>query len=1323
MRILTSRFWLILLGWWMMCGAAPVWALDPAKAVTQYVHDVWQDGLPQNTVTAITQTRDGYLWLGTYEGLVRFDGVRFTVFSNSNTKGLQGKSVLSLLEDRSGRLWIAMLDGGLGCFSNGVFRTYTTQDGLPHNFIGYLYEDRHGTVWVATVNKGVCAFRDGKFDSHPFKTPLPSLRVYSMFEDSRGVLWVGTSNGLFALRDGNLTAYSTKDGLPHDNINALFEDSAGQLWIGTFGGGLCSYRDGVFTNHPIAAGQLGTLIWTIREDKDRNLWIGTENGGLYRFRDGVFSAYSVKDGLSSDTVRAIYEDREGSLWAGTNGGLNRFRDGKFTSLTTKEGLSFDYARTICEDSRGRLWIGVDSGGLNCLQNGKFTTYTTKDGLSNNSVKTLCEDHEGNLWVGVTGGDLCRFKDGTFTTFGAKDGFTGNNMRALCTDRSGTVWIGTVSSGLFTYRNGTFTHFTGKDGLPHESVRALYEDREGRIWVGTYGGISVWQDGKFLRNYGMKDGLANDSAFTFYEDSDRTLWIGTNGGLCRFRNGKFTCYTTKDGLFDDLAFQILEDNRNNLWMSCNRGIYFINRADVENYDRKAIPTIPCTVFGKGDGMGTNQCNGNSQPAGWKTRDGRLWFPTTAGVTVVDPERITTNQQVPEVWLEKVVADTESFLPAERTVFGPGSPKFEFHYTALSFLAPEKVRFRFKLTGLDQDWSEDVTRRVAYFTNLAPGDYTFQVIACNNDGVWNRVGAVYRFRLKPPLWRTWWAYLLYVVTGGGCIYGGVRWRLRTLRKQTRVLEQNVRERTAELANTVAQLQESEQKALELADKAQAANLAKSVFLSSMSHELRTPLNAVLGFAQLMERDAALSRDNRDNLSLILRSGEHLLQLINDVLSISKIEAGKITLSPQPFDVRWLLKGIEEMIRVRAAGKNLTLIVDLAPEVPRYVQGDEGKFRQVLINLLGNAVKFTSQGGIALRAKWVEGIAEFEVEDTGFGIAAEELETLFEPFVQTQSGRQSTEGTGLGLALSQNFIRLMGGEITVRSQLGKGTVFHIRVPLPAAEAPVAEPGSLPQVVRLASDQPPVRLLVVDDNASNRLLLNRLLSSIGCEVREAANGQEAVDLWQTWHPHLIWMDMRMPVMDGYDATRRIRELEKQGSGSRVQGPGLQNTAESPVLKSFQAETGSAGKTGTLNPEPWTLDPVKIIALTASAFEHDRAAILANGCDDYVTKPFRNEEIFSTLEKHLHVRFLTAQPETQPANTDDFSLIPASRLAALPEPLVAELEQAMNLGDGDWVTRLVGQITELDAPLGLALAQRTRRFQFDEILDVIESLPKSGRK
>jgi ligand-binding sensor domain-containing protein/class 3 adenylate cyclase len=744
-----------------------LYALDPEKNIKQLTHEAWtnETSLPQVSVQAIIQTRDGYLWLGTQEGLVRFDGAHFVQMNSED--------VNSFCEDREGGLWVSSPEAGVCHLKEGKIEQFGTARGLSNNRCNSLWLDSEGALWIAT-DLGVNRLKDGKFTVFTKKDGLPSDQVTAVVGTRGGIIWIGTPEGLARLENGRIQTYTKRNGLTENSIGYLLESGDGTLWIGTRGGGLCAFRKEKFQSYGAAQGLIGSDVRMLFEDRDGNLWIGSTSGGLTKFRDGRMETYTVKEGLSDDTVWSIYEDREGSLWVGTfGGGLNRFKEAKFSTYDVSAGLSNDSAWTVFEDSNRTVWIGTE-GGLNSYKDGKYGLYTQKDGLPSNSITSVLQDRDGAIWVGTDGGGISRFKDGRFTNFGIKDGLTSMSVYSLYEDEQGTIWIATSSSGLNFLKNGKISAIRKGDGLSDDFVRAILEDRQGNLWVGTNGGgLNCLRNGKFSVMT-EKDGLSSTFIRTLYEDRDGSLWIGTRGGgLNRYRDGRFDVFRMSDGLLSDIIFQILEDREENLWMSCNKGIFRVPKKSLEDFAAKKIPVIPCASFGRSDGMKNSECTGGTQPAGWKSRDGKLWFCTISGVVSIDPSHIRSNGIPPPVVIEEVRVDGKSADLSKEVTAPAGSDRFEFQFAGLSFLAPEKVRFKYFLEGHDKDWIdlEAGRERMAFYTNIPPGRYTFHVKACNNDGLWNEQGASLAFRLKPQFHQTWLFYLLVVLATlvlGGLIY---------------------------------------------------------------------------------------------------------------------------------------------------------------------------------------------------------------------------------------------------------------------------------------------------------------------------------------------------------------------------------------------------------------------------------------------------------------------------------------------------------------------------------------------------------------------------
>lgn len=764
---------LLLLG-----GSGTALALDSRRDLSQFSHDVWltENGLPQNTVHSIAQTRDGYIWIGTEEGLARFDGVRFAVFDKQNTPQLKSNYIRALLADRQGALWIGTAEG-LVRMLDGKFTLFTTNEGLPSNTIQAVYEDRQANLWVATAT-GLGLFKGGGLTTFTTKERLIGGSIQTLFEDADGALWIATPFGVGRVKDGTFTNYTVRDGLGSNSVRAIQQDRDGRLWFGSLGG-LTSFSRGRFTTYTTRDGLPNDRIISLHAARDGGLLVGTA-GGLCRFTDGRFTGFKTAEALSTSTILSLLEDLEGNLWIGTeSGGVNLLKDTKFTTYTVRNGLSNDVIKSIYEDREGNMWIGTDGGGLNLLKDGKVSVYTTRDGLSSNVVLALFGDDRGNLWAGTPEG-LNRFSNGKFTVLTAADGLANNDVRSICADRRGNLWIGT-RGGLTRMKDGVFRTFTELEGLPNDLITTLHEDTKGTLWVGTLGGLSKLMSDEFT-TFTTKDGLSNDAVISLHEDSDGTLWIGTNGGgLNRMKDGKLTAYTTSNGLLDDVVYRILDDGRNNLWLSCRKGIFHLGKKELDEFANGRIASIAPVAYGTADGMMTRECSGGGDPAGWKARDGTLWFPTIKGVAMIDPARIRINSQPPPVVIEQIRIDDQSIAPSDRLELPPGTTRFDLYYTAPSFVAPEKVRFKYKLEGFDKDWIDSGTRRIAYYTNLRPGAYKFRVIAGNNDGVWNETGAAFGLYLKPYFYQTYWFYAALVLGLAMLAWLLFRFRVRGMRAQ--------------------------------------------------------------------------------------------------------------------------------------------------------------------------------------------------------------------------------------------------------------------------------------------------------------------------------------------------------------------------------------------------------------------------------------------------------------------------------------------------------------------------------------------------------------
>lgn len=777
-------------------GVAPAAALDPRKSIGQYVYDAWgtRDGLPVFSVNSVARTPDGYLWVGTESGLLRFDGVRFTLIDQRRFPDLRADA-FTLLTDRAGALWVGT-DRGLVRWRLGETKRYTTQDGLAGDRINSLFQARDGAIWIGT-RAGVSRLDGERFTSYTRREGLPHEVVQSVGQTPDGTIWIATNGGLARLRDGRITVLTTKDGLASDLVQSVHADRGGMLWAGTFAGlHRIDPANGRMTRYTTADGLSHNLVNEIVEDPDGSMWLSTYGGGLTRYRGGRFDHFTAAEGLAADFINTVFLDPDGSLWiAMQHGGLGRLRDGFLTPYTTHEGLPHDSVRVIMEDRAGALWIGTHGGGLTRWQDGRMTTFTTKDGLPSDLAFSLAEDALGRLWVGTYNGGLSRWEHGRFQTI-ASDRLPRNQfITAMQEDRAGAMWLGTFGGGLKRMVNDEVTTFTTTDGLADNNVSAMILDPAGALWVATWRGLTRYSDGRFT-TFAAKDGLPDDQINALFADIDGSIWVASErGGLSRVKNGRITRLEPARPLFDDGLHRILMDDRGDFWGSSNRGIYRVSKQELHDVADRRRATAAVVRYDTADGMKTQECNGGTQPAGWRARDGTLWFPTELGIVAIDPSRLRAAGAPPQSIIEEVMVDSTTLTdsltaarsaPAAPTapIVKPGSHRVEFHYTAPYLTASARVRFRYRLDGYDPAWIEAGARRIAFYTDLPPGAHTFRVAAAIDDGPWSEREGVLAVQVAPRFYQTWWFATLVCAAIGGTLWGAHRYRVNQLLAVERV-----------------------------------------------------------------------------------------------------------------------------------------------------------------------------------------------------------------------------------------------------------------------------------------------------------------------------------------------------------------------------------------------------------------------------------------------------------------------------------------------------------------------------------------------------------
>jgi signal transduction histidine kinase/ligand-binding sensor domain-containing protein len=955
-----------------------------AERVGIYLHDVWgtESGLPQSSITAIAQTRDGYLWLGTFGGLARFDGVKFTVFEKANSPGLQSNRVTALYEDRAGNLWVGLEHGGVARYTQGKFTSFGFASGMPDLAVIAVKEDQQGNIWLNT-HAGLTYLSKEGITTQASYFGLPRDLLSFALAGRDGSVWLRTPQGLARFHAGITTRFSFR-------APFICETEDGSVWVHNFEQGLLRFHQGKWTEFPIND-ELPSRTGPEAHFRMPYAFTGRANticiltsAGLSRFKEGKQVYYQLINDLPYAEV--VFEDREGNLWIGSNiTGIHRYKEAPIEAFTAKEGLSDDGFLPITEDGAGGLWLGGDK--LYHFQAGKFAAHPF--GLK---AWALQYTRDGALWGGFYGG-LLSLKGDAITRYPTLDKL---QVVAIFEDQEGTMWAGT-NEGLYRYQDGSFTVYRTGEGLIHNNVRHITQDRQGTLWIGTLGGLSRLQNGKFT-NYTTAQGLSDNHVRDIYEDADGTLWFGTyGGGLNRYKDGRFTPIMAKDGLFDNVVSRILEDERGNFWMSCNRGIYRASRRELNDFTDGRTASINCIAYGVADGMKSSECNGNGQPAGWKDRTGKLWFPTIQGVVMIDPQKI--NELPPPVAIEQVTIDHQPMDLWQWAVAPPGKGDLEIHYTGLSLVAPEKMRFKYKLEGYDEDWVNAGARRVAYYTNLAPGGYTFKVIASNNDGVWNQAGAQFTFSLRPHFYQTKWFYALSVAGLIGLVVFGYRRRVAHLRQ--RHAEQRA------FSRQLIESQENERKRI-------AAELHDSLGQSLI----------------IIRNRALLSLNKPDDHERALAQMEEISTAAAQ--AISEVKEIAYNLRPYQLDRLGLTKALEGMIAGLSETCGVKFKVELDNLDGLLPPDDEISLYRVVQESVSNIVKHSGATEATVAVKHNSHNLHVYIQDNGKG---------FNPDTTDGTGARQR---GFGLIGIAERAHMLGAKHQIRTAPGKGVTVEIKIEL---------------------------------------------------------------------------------------------------------------------------------------------------------------------------------------------------------------------------------------------------------------------------------------
>jgi signal transduction histidine kinase/ligand-binding sensor domain-containing protein len=1079
---------LVLLLAWCSCA----FALDPALDMSQYAHTAWKirEGFSKGRVTSFAQTPDGYLWLGTEFGLLRFDGVRNVPWDPPTGDHLPSSYIRSLLAARDGRLWIGTYKG-LASWNAGKLTEYRE---LAGQTIDVLLQDREGTVWaggyVGSTGR-LCAIKSGSAECYGDDGRL-GLWVAALYEDSRGNLWAGAQTGLWRWKPGPPKLYPMPYPLLGTSSQTINESDDGALLIATEGG-IRSLVDGKSEAYSLP-GTGGQGFRALRMHRDRNggLWIGTTDRGLLHVHQGRTDVFAQADGLSGDYINKFFEDREGNIWVATVNGLDRFREFAIPTVSVRQGLSNAVVWSVLGARDGSVWLGTPDG-LNRWNNGQVTIYRKRrahrrsaatkeerelnvrevadDGLPDDGVESLFQDDGGRIWAFTERG-AAYFEDGQFVPVTTNytqvdqehprhrqgDGVLAlvapsGQLHSIAGDSSGNLWISDHHEGLLHLLGGSVVERIPWSKLGREDwAMALFAGPvPGGLWLGfSKGGVAYFKDGGVRESYSNRDGLGEGIVTSLSLDPDGTLWAATEGGLSRVKHGRVATLTSQNGLPCDTVFWVMQDDAHSFWLYTACGLVRIAGTEMAAWVTDQKRTVLNTVFDSSDGVRSRALTTGYTPLVAKSVNGKLWFLPLDGVSVIDPRHLPFNKLPPPVQIERVTADRKTYwqnLSGDASSSHARLPALvrdlEIDYTALSLVAPEKIRFRYKLAGRDSDWQDVGNRRQAFYTNLSPGNYQFQVTASNNNGVWNEAGTFMDFSIAPAYYQTNLFRLSTAAAIGIALWWMYRLRVHSIQQRSEQLA---------LVNAKLEAQIVERRQAEEALRQAQADLTHASRVSSMgeltaslAHEIKQPIAATITNASTclrwLSRDQPDLEEARAAASRIAQDGRRASEILNRVRLLFQ----KDTLQRELIDLNDIIR--EMMLLLHNEAMKFAIVVrrELAADLP-LVMGDRVQLQQVLMNLMMNSIDAMKDVDgtreLTIRSqRGDDGRVLISVSDTGPGLPSQHEDKIFNAFFTTKE-----HGTGMGLRISRSIVESHGGHLWATDNSARGATFKFSLPVTA-------------------------------------------------------------------------------------------------------------------------------------------------------------------------------------------------------------------------------------------------------------------------------------